>query len=110
MNDRWLVTAFRPGARNALREHSQKLGQAAGDQDLFDLHTVMFGELEAQGGGIVVGIGAASRQHGLHGLTARGEGPNGFSFESSLMMHSSVRFDVGASVPLVRPPARPYEA
>ncbi len=32
-------------------------------------------------------------------LTADGEGPNGFSFESSLIM-----IDVGAGVPPVRPP------
>ena len=38
MNERWLVTAFRPGRQKCAREHSQKFSQAARNQNLFNLH------------------------------------------------------------------------
>jgi hypothetical protein len=53
MNDRWLVIAFRP---------------AAGEEYLFDFDGVIFSQPESQGRGLVIGIVAASCQHGLHGF------------------------------------------
>ena len=50
MNDRWLVTAFLPGARNA--RASAETDQAAGDRTPTNIHPMMLSKLEAQRGGL----------------------------------------------------------
>jgi len=46
---------------------------------------MQFGELAAQRRGIIIRIAAATASAARMAATASGEGPNGFSFESSLI-------------------------
>ena len=45
MNDRWLVTAFSPGASKRPRDHAQQCSRAGREHDLFGAYDVVFGQL-----------------------------------------------------------------